>query len=76
MSLFNVILVGAGEINFGSVEGAWNHVSMRYDFFSEILDSFLLSPNDSNGTSLAQISYDPCVLSSFVTVNSMHAYGS
>lgn len=25
MSAFNVLLVGAGEINFGSVEGAWNH---------------------------------------------------
>lgn len=24
-SPFNVILIGAGEINFGSVEGPWNH---------------------------------------------------
>jgi len=22
---FNVLLIGAGEINFGSVEGPWNH---------------------------------------------------
>lgn len=27
MSLFNVLLIGAGEINFGSVEGAWNHTA-------------------------------------------------
>ncbi|TFY51946.1 hypothetical protein EVJ58_g10290 [Rhodofomes roseus] len=26
---FNVLLVGAGEINFGSVEGPWNHVSAQ-----------------------------------------------
>ncbi|KAF8587461.1 hypothetical protein K439DRAFT_1338061 [Ramaria rubella] len=29
MTFVNVLLVGAGEINFGSVEGPWNHVSAR-----------------------------------------------
>ncbi|EIN11584.1 hypothetical protein PUNSTDRAFT_98745 [Punctularia strigosozonata HHB-11173 SS5] len=29
-SRFNVILIGAGEINFGSVEGPWNH-SLRLE---------------------------------------------
>jgi hypothetical protein len=24
-STFNVLLMGAGEINFGSIEGPWNH---------------------------------------------------
>ncbi|KAH9942270.1 putative oxidoreductase C terminal-domain-containing protein [Epithele typhae] len=27
-STFNVLIVGAGEINFGSVEGPWNHASL------------------------------------------------
>lgn len=27
MSSFNVLLIGAGEINFGSVEGVWNHTA-------------------------------------------------
>ncbi|KIJ32853.1 hypothetical protein M422DRAFT_265341 [Sphaerobolus stellatus SS14] len=27
---FNVILIGAGEVNFGSVEGPWNH-SLRLE---------------------------------------------
>ncbi|KIJ22963.1 hypothetical protein M422DRAFT_196495 [Sphaerobolus stellatus SS14] len=28
---FNVILIGAGEVNFGSVEGPWNHVRKLKD---------------------------------------------
>ena len=33
---FNVLLLGAGPVNFGTTEGPWNHVSRYYHILSEL----------------------------------------